>query len=348
MKREGPEEKSKIAQHAIKWAAILGLLFFACAKNRDFMLDAMRCVKDTTPACIGIIFLLGNAYIVLAGLINSIMTRTGDVHVPAAGGIYCEYMCAFYRLATLGSGGGIAQVYYYHTKGIPASRGLGMAVCQYTCHKIAIGIYGVIGFLVMLFMEPRLVSAYRWFLLAGIFVIAAICAFLFVIMVSKKFSDVTFRIGYKLVGKKKGLAKKLASARRSVKSMQDQSRRIWSRKGMFGKLLVINLVKQTCWYLIPGVILSESVGEDIFVSMFLMAVVNMLGCVMVAPSGIGTLEFCFALLFGKIIGKAEVIAATLILYRAFTWLVPFLLGLPCALFFKKPTNGDSQSASRSV
>ena len=59
------------------------------------------------------------------------------------------------------------------------------------------------------------------------------------------------------------------------------------------------------------------------------------GCVMLAPSGVGTLDFVFALFFACVIPDGDAVAAALVIYRLFTWIVPFVIGLVPALAVRK-------------
>jgi uncharacterized membrane protein YbhN (UPF0104 family) len=55
-----------------------------------------------------------------------------------------------------------------------------------------------------------------------------------------------------------------------------------------------------------------------------MATANMIGTVMVAPAGAGTLEFVVALLFAPLFGATS--ATVAIMYRFYSMVVPFLFG----------------------
>ena len=61
----------------------------------------------------------------------------------------------------------------------------------------------------------------------------------------------------------------------------------------------------------------------------------MVGCVMLAPSGVGTLDFVFALFFACVIPDGDAVAAALVIYRLFTWIVPFVIGLVPTLAIRK-------------
>lgn len=151
----------------------------------------------------------------------------------------------------------------------------------------------------------------------------------------KKLSDLIIKLGYKLVKEKSRLYPKLADGERAVKNLQECGRMLWHDKLLFVQVIFLNIFKFACWYCIPGIILREQFDVGMFTCILLMAVCNMIGCVMIAPSGVGTLEFVVAIFFGTIIPEGDVIAATLVIYRFFTWIVPFVIGIIPALFLRK-------------
>ncbi len=323
----------RIRKNIIKWLIILALLAFGFIKNREFMHDAFLEVKGTPKMVLLVCFILANLYFVAEGVIISCMTHKGDKKtISIWEGISCTYMCAFYRLATLGSGNGIAQVYYYKIKGIDVSEGTGMAITQYTFQKITIGVMGIISFLLLVLRGNKELLKYSWFMLTGVLVISVICLFLFIITVSKTVSKFVVALARKIVKKESRLNKKIDRMEVAINALQTQGRITWHNKKLFFTVVILDILKFSCWYLIPGILFSKNFGLNPFMCMSLMAVCNMLGCVMVAPSGIGTLDFVFALLFKTVVKSGKAIAAAIVLYRFFTWVVPFIIGLIPAAF----------------
>lgn len=335
MKQEAMFDKKKVWSNILKWVLILSLLAFACIKNKEFMKKAVVEVADTPLWKLVVCFLLANIYFVAEGIIISRMTSTGEIRLRVGQGISCAYMCAFYRLATLGSGNGIAQLYYYNTKGIHVAEATGMALSQYTFQKITIGVMGVVSFLILIIFGDKSLLRYSGYMLAGVVVISLICLFLFIITVSKKISDWLMMLARAIIKEKSKLYKKLDQAQSSIDSLQSQGRLIWHDKMLFVHVVLFNILKFACWYAIPGVLFRGEFQVNLFMCLALMAVCNMLGCVMVAPSGVGTLDFVFAIFFGSIIPEAGSVAAAMAIYRFFTWIVPFLIGLIPAVCLRR-------------
>jgi hypothetical protein len=297
--------------------------------------EAVDYLIAAPPVTIILCLLLANLYFVAEGTIINRMTVTESTPLSLWNGICCAYMCAFYRLATLGSGNGIAQIYYYSTKGIDASRGTGMAITQYTFQKITIGVFGTVSFILLFLTGDKDILKYSGYMFAGVVVISVICLALFLIAVSKKISDFVMMLGFKIFKPGTKLYAKLDDAQNAIDNLQNQGRVLWKNKSLFLHVGILNIIKLACWYAIPGVFFHYDYSVNIFFCLALMAVANMLGCVMLAPSGVGTLDFVFAIFFGAIIPDDNAVAAAIVIYRFFTWIVPFIIGLIPALLLKR-------------
>jgi uncharacterized membrane protein YbhN (UPF0104 family) len=70
--------------------------------------------------------------------------------------------------------------------------------------------------------------------------------------------------------------------------------------------------------------LAGALIHFLLIPTLLMAVANMIGTVMIAPAGAGTLEFVVSLLFAPLFGVTA--ATVVILYRFYSMVVPFLIG----------------------
>ena len=85
------------------------------------------------------------------------------------------------------------------------------------------------------------------------------------------------------------------------------------------------MLKMALWYSITAIIIVASYPGTFYIEgIALMAVSNMVGTVMIAPAGVGTLEFITSILIAPLFGNTA--ATVVILYRFFTMVVPFLIG----------------------
>ena len=187
--KEAKKKKNSVKSNLLKWGFILALIIFAGVYNRDFVESAVKEIKATSKDALLFCAILANMYYIIEGCIISLITKTGPARLSVVKGIICAYMCAFYKLATLGSGNGIAQLYYYNINGINVSSATGMAISQYTFQKITIGVMGVLCFIGLVSFGDERIQKYTGYMLAGTVVISLICLVLFIITVSKKSSD---------------------------------------------------------------------------------------------------------------------------------------------------------------
>ena len=206
---------------------------------------------------------------------------------------------------------------------------------KYTFQKITIGLFGVVSFLLLILSGHSGIRKYAWYMFAGAVVISLICLFLFILTVSKKFSDLIMKLARKLVKQKSRLYPLLNKAQVSIDYLQEQGRIVWKDKRLFLTVVGLDFFKFACWYAIPGIFFAGSYSVTVATCLGLTAVCNMVGCVMLAPSGVGTLDFVFALFFACVIPDGDAVAAALVIYRLFTWIVPFVIGLVPALAVRK-------------
>ena len=333
--KQAEKNQKTVLKSIAKWLVIFALIAFVCYKNQNLMQEAMEEIQITPVWKLLVCLLLGNLYFIAEGCIISAMTNTCDHRLSVGQGITCAYLCTFYRIATLGSGTGVAQLYYYNLHGIRVSTATGMSIAQYTFQKITIGIFGVVSFILLILSGHSGIRKYAWYMFAGAVVISLICLFLFILTVSKKFSDLIMKLARKIVKPKNRLYPMLDKAQVSIDYLQDQGRLVWKDKRLFLTVVGLDFFKFACWYAIPGIFFAGSYSVTVATCLGLTAICNMVGCVMLAPSGVGTLDFVFALFFACVIPDGDAVAAALVVYRLFTWIVPFVIGLVPALAVRK-------------
>ena len=81
-------------------------------------------------------------------------------------GITNAFLCSFYRVATLGSGAGVAAIVYLGEHGIEYSRSFGMYMLQYAFHKISIAFFSMILFALNWNYMRVHFGEYMWLLLS--------------------------------------------------------------------------------------------------------------------------------------------------------------------------------------
>ncbi len=263
-------------------------------------------------------------YDVVESVITFLLARQYEPSFPFHKAVGNTFYCAFYRVATLGSGAGVAAIYYLNENGIAPSKGFGMYMLEYAFHKISIAIFSGIFFLLNWSFMQQHFGEYDWMLVAGFGITVVITTVLVLFCTSKKFHDLLL----KLLGllNRKGRFQALHMQLTEQCAMMEQaSRDLLKNKLLIIETIVLNLIKLACWYGIPYFIFCSQ--SDITVSQVL-AITSlsvMLAAVIPSPAGIGSTEFVFTALFGTIVGTGLAGSASL-LYRFGTFVFPFLVG----------------------
>ena len=274
-------------------------------------------------------------YGILEGALISTISGSKGEGVSFRKGVECAFYAAFYKLVTLGSGAGLAEIYFLSKERIPVSRATGMTLIQYIFQKMMITILGAVGLLVCLLFGRGELQAYLMFAVLGVFVSAVITLILFLLSFSERITKMLQGLTDILLKK---FPKRKESLQKKLKEFNEAGRQIWGDPEKITKCIIYNLGKLLCWYVIPAVVFLTKYEVHIPVCICQMAVVSTLAGVMAAPAGIGTLEYVFTLFYGDAYG---VLAATaVILYRFFIMIVPCLIGIVPAALHGRTGDGD--------
>ena len=263
-------------------------------------------------------------YDVVESVITFLLARQYEPSFPFHKAVGNTFYCAFYRVATLGSGAGVAAIYYLNENGIAPSKGFGMYMLEYAFHKISIAIFSGIFFLLNWSFMQQHFGEYDWMLVAGFGITIVITTVLVLFCTSKRFHDLLLKLLGLLNRKGKFQALHMQLTEQCA-MMEQASRDLLKNKLLIIETIVLNMVKLVCWYGIPYFIFCSQ--SDITASQVL-AITSlsvMLAAVISSPAGIGSTEFVFTALFGTIVGTGLAGSASL-LYRFGTFVFPFLVG----------------------
>lgn len=334
---ETPEHLRAGRGKKILSAAILLLLIVSLFFYRNTWLEILTGLKEVEPAKILAGMLLGTGGCLFEGITISFIMGAVTPHASAGDGIRISFLCEFYRLATLGSGSGIAKIHYFHQKGIPPGIGTVLTMLQYMWKKISILVLGGAGFLLLSFHPDTrsLMTDYMAFMVYGCVGTLAVTGAFFCLIFSGRAAAL-------MLSALDLLAKKLPSRKEKLSHLQEQIEQLHR----WGKTLLKQGRRMLCvfsfqteklllFYCIPACVLASrsvlGVGECIA----LMAAAYMLSGVIPAPSGVGSLEFVFLLFFGRFISPETALPAILV-FRFATWILPFAVGGIIALAQRFP------------
>lgn len=310
-----------------KWLILFVLLIAALYFYRDSLHEIMEGIKALSVIQIGVSLLLSFVFFLTEGYIVYCMAHLFERSYQWRKGIKTVYVCEFYRMLTLGSGAGFAEIYYLQKDNVPYPKGTGMTMLQFVMKKIAVMLLGLAGFLFLIGRDrtSEVLHGYEGAMGAGCIITFVIVFAMTAATLSKTVRDWLLFALDKLEPKFSKYQEKMQKWREDLKLLNDTGRELFTHKKCFLAVVLLNLWKLLSIYLIPAYILYGQCSLSIMESTMLMAIIYMLAGVIPAPSGIGSLEFVFLLFFSHFASEAAAVPAILV-FRLVTWIVPFIIG----------------------
>ena len=309
----------------IKYSIFIVLILIVIWYFKDSIRDILNEVRNTSLEELAVMMGLSFLYFLIEGRIISLMAKKYNPSFSAVQGMGCAYFCNFYRIVTFGSGTGIAEIYYLNHSGVDGARATGMSLVQYIIQKITTALYGIAGYYLFYRAMTDLTAGYDGLLSLGFFAALVIVGVLVLISTSSAFSrTILFWMKKICRGKEKWMGR-VEEWEEQVGILQREAKELLRDKKKLLRIFGYDFLKMTLWYLIPYVMLRESEGLSAVFAAALMAVVFTLAGVLPAPSGFGSLDLVFVLLYGKLTGNAKAVSAIL-LFRFVTNVIPFVIG----------------------
>lgn len=263
-------------------------------------------------------------YDVVESVITFLLARQYQPEFRFSKAVGNTFYCCFYRVATLGSGSGVAAIVYLNENGIAPSKGFGMYMLEYAFHKISIAIFSGILFLLNWNFMYGNFQEYGALLLAGFAITIVITSCLVLFCISKKFHDLLLKL-LSLINRKGRFDDLHTKLKEQCAMMEESSRDLIQNKLLILVTILLNLLKLACWYGIPFLAFMSTGLVSLAEVMAITALSVMLAAVIPSPAGIGSTEFVFTALFGAIVGTGLAGSASL-LYRFATFVFPFIVG----------------------
>lgn len=288
-------------------------------------------LKETSAAVIAAICAVSFCYELVEGWITWSFAKTYNPDFRYREGVESAFYCSFYRVATLGSGAGLAAVYYFHEKGIDYSKATGMYMMEYVIHKVSIALLSLVLLVFNFGFLKTNYSSYMWMLVLGYGITVVVAVILLLFCCSRQFHKLLVWLVGKINSRMKG---KLDSQEMQLKDycviLEDATRDLLKNKLLMVTAVLKNFLKFSFWYSIPFLVLYKECGITLFQAMAVMSLTVMLAAVIPSPAGIGSTEFVFTLLFEVLIGTGMA-GSTSLLYRFATFVFPFIIGTVTAL-----------------
>lgn len=281
---------------------------------------------ETAPWVIVGICVMTVIYHLLEAYITMLLAKEYNPEFSYRKGVTNAFFCSFYRLATLGSGAGVAAVIYLGENGVEHSIGFGLYLLQYAFHRLSIAIFSVILFLMSWGYMYGHFQSYMWLLMAGFLVTVILTLGLILLCCSKGFHRALFRLLDWLDMKlDRRFDVQIASLRGECRMLERASRQVMKNRRLVVKVIVVSTIRNAFWYGMPFLVFVGQSDITLVQTMAITSLSIMLAAIIPAPGGIGSTEVLFTSMFSGIVGTGLAGSAAL-LYRFGTSVFPLFLG----------------------
>lgn len=329
--RKNNQGNAEKARHG-KWGLwlILALLAFSLFFYQESLRDIRDGVRRITALQLWHSVLLSLAAYFLEGAtifrMMGFIPRTVASR-PMGRGVKIAYLCEFYRLITLGSGSGLAEIHYMHESGIETGSATALSMLQYISKRMAVMALGVPGFLI-LYAQPEIRTVcrgYTAFMAAGALISVAVIALLLCAALSSAVSAWICRALDWLADRFPTWRQRFSGWKEQAALLCKSGKLVLRHKGGMARVFLLQIGKLLLFYSIPAYLLLGDTCLTVQGCICFMAVSYMLSGVIPTPSGAGSLEFVFLLFFTRFTGVDAAVPAIMV-FRFATWIVPFLIG----------------------
>lgn len=320
----GSDFISKGQKQVLKWGFVILLVGIIIYTFRDQAGPILHQLKETSPWVVILICLLSLGYECMEGAVTTGFARQYQPEFSYLTGVESAFFCSFYRVATLGSGAGVAAVYFFNEKGIPVSKGTGMYMIEYVLHKLSIAIFSVIFFAASFGFMMEHFGEYALLLAVGYIVTVLIAAVMVLVCYSTKLHKWIFLLLDK-INRKHRFDGQVGMLREQCGILEEASAFLLRKPLLIGMTVIKNLVKLAFWYGIPYAVFYGMGTVTLPQVLAVTSLSVMLAAVLPSPAGIGSTEFVFTMLFAAVAGTGAAGSASL-LYRFATFVFPFLVG----------------------
>lgn len=315
---------NKKTKTILKFAFVIVIVAIIVYTFRDSAGPIVEQLRKTSFQVIAVISVLAILYELVEGWITYSFARKYNPAFTYRMGVESAFYCCFYRVATLGSGAGVAAIFYFNEKGIEISKGTGMYMLEYVLHKVTIAIFSLLFFLLSWGFMRENYSEYTWMLLGGYGITILVAIALLLFCCSKRFHGMILWLLDRINSKGRFDAQ-VAELQNQCKVMEEATGELLGSVSFVLSIILKNLLKFSFWYSIPYFVLRGTGQMTLPEAMAITSLSVLLAAVLPAPAGIGSTEFVFAMLFSVIVGTGTAGSASL-LYRFATFVLPFLIG----------------------
>ena len=313
-----------------KWLILLKIIFVLavtaviCRVLGSQWREIIGQLKQITWVTIVLLLLCSIFFNVFEGLCYYTMGKKYNKKMRIIDGIGCSYYCGFFKLSTLGSGTAASGMYYLSQKDVEVSKSFGMITINYMMQKVSIAIFCLICFSIQFPKIRLLYHGYFRYLILGMVLTGLVATGLLLLVLCEKLHRFIIFLGNK-IAVKDTLRKYVSILEDKLSQIREGSREILKDRTFMIKIFAFNMCKYLGWYMIPCVVSGYDSVESIFLGITISSIASALVGVIPSPGALGSTEAMFYTMFLVVVSKSEAITIML-LYRFFTYIVPFIIG----------------------
>lgn len=317
--------------YVVSVAVLLLLLVVTVLVFKDKLPEIIGAMRNVPTKLIILILLTGMGYQLFDSLMCMTLVRSRVPNLSYAQAFDLTMTGVFALVCTNSIATIPLQSAYLYTYGIDVGHSMGMMTLKYVFHKATIAGFALVMLLVNFGWLRAAVPEVMGYLIPGFAMCTAIILVLVLLCTWDKMRMFIDKLIDWLPGKGK-LAEKKSTWKENIDLMYTEFGNISRQKGRIAKILAINAAKLALVYSVPVMALGAlgalgagnlglSHGET------LSSLVWLIGGVLPSVSGLGPIDLAFTLLFGPF-AQENTVSAALVLYRAATYFVPFVISLP--------------------
>ncbi|SEV93819.1 lysylphosphatidylglycerol synthase transmembrane domain-containing protein [[Clostridium] fimetarium] len=311
---------------------IIIILVVAIYKYKATFLSAFVQMKQVALWQLLLAFLASMIYQVIDGINVASLVKVHNPKFRFIDGVWCMLYTSFYRVISFGSAQAIATTYYLSKNDVSISKGTGISAINYMLHKMMIAILCIIFFILGYSSISNIYGGYFHYLIYSLILVFIVCMLFLLFCTSEKFHNLIAK-GIQKLNRNGKLDNFQTKMNEQMDEMRCSSIELLKDKKRIAWICFYDIFKLLSWYVIPYIFLINSTGSSLFICLAIMSFVVAIAGVMVAPAGIGTLEFVFMLLFAGMASNDKLLLAIL-LYRFFAFVVPGLVGVIVVIVHK--------------
>ena len=325
---EKPKKKIKKTT-ILKIAFLIFIVSVVIYTFRDQGVPIIEQILQTPFYIIVLICLAAFLYEVVEGWITCTLSRIYNPEFSLLSGFACSLYCCFYRLASAGTGTGLAAVFFLSDHGVEYSKATGMYTIEYVFHRLGMILISLIAMAIAFPFMLKYYTPHRGLLILGYCLTTLLSVFLLVICLSKWAHKKIHRLVDR-INRKGKIDRYVDYINNEIDMFEMGSRDLFEKKSRIVVLTLQSTLKHFFWDIIPFIVLFRFCGIGFFDSLAVTSLSVMLSAVIPALGGIGSTEFVFIMMFSVVVNPALAGSAAL-LYRFGTFIFLFLVGIPVAI-----------------